>query len=119
MFVGFVRFTDKNSSKKESFKLQYLLDKDMQQQFLDRSLIQEQYGELSKGIKRAVQLSRQSNEEKLKISILIEFEKFFNKFGIDLNDILDYEQTSIGGIKLKGRGDILSGSLIMEFKTYN
>src|SRR3989338_856247 len=90
MFVGFVRFTDKNSSKKESFKLQYLLDKDMQQQFLDRSLIQEQYGELSKGIKRAVQLSRQS-----------------------------YEETSIGGIKLKGRGDIFSGSLIMEFKTYN
>src|SRR3989338_3953546 len=89
------------------------------QQFLDRSLIQEQYGEICKGIKRAVQLSRQSNEEKLKVSTIVEFEKFFNKFGIALTEILDYEQTSIGGIKFKGRGDILSGSLIMEFKNYN
>lgn len=91
----------------------------MQQQLLDYNQVKSTYSDLSKGLKQAIQLSRESNEEKLKILTIQEFDKFFGHFGIFLNKIVDYEQTSIGGIKLKGRGDILSGSLIMEFKTYN
>lgn len=91
----------------------------MQAQILDFNQIGDYYSYLSKGVKQAISLSKQSNEEKLKTLIIIEFDKFFRNFGISLNEIVDYEQTSLGGIKLKGRTDILSGSLIMEFKKYN
>jgi hypothetical protein len=90
----------------------------MQTTLLDYNKIREHYSELSKGIQKAVQLSKSSNEERLKISTIIEFEKFFQKFGIPIKQILDYEQTSIGGIKLRGRGDVLSGTLIIEFKIF-
>ncbi len=70
-------------------------------------------------MKQAIQLSKQANEEKLKILTILEFDKFFQRFGINLKETADYEQTSIGGIKLKGRGDVLSGTLVMEFKIYN
>ncbi len=91
----------------------------MEKELLDYNQIKESYSTLSKGMKQAIQLSKQSNEEKLKTLTIVEFDKFFSNFGIFLNQIADYEQTSIGGIKLKGRGDIFSGSLIMEFKIYN
>ena len=91
----------------------------MKQQLLDYNQVKNTYSDLSKGLKQAIQLSRESNEEKLKFLTIKEFDKFFENFGIFLNQTLDYEQTSIGGIKLKGRSDVLSGSLIMEFKTYN
>jgi type I restriction-modification system DNA methylase subunit len=91
----------------------------MQTQLLDYEQVKESYSNLSKGMKQVIQLSKQSNEEKLKTLTIVEFDKFFCNFGIFLNQIADYEQTSIGGIKLKGRGDIFSGSLIMEFKIYN
>ncbi|PIO08610.1 hypothetical protein COU59_00990, partial [Candidatus Pacearchaeota archaeon CG10_big_fil_rev_8_21_14_0_10_34_12] len=89
----------------------------MKQELLDYNQVKNSYSDLSKGLKQAIQLSRESNEEKLKILTIKEFDKFFEHFGIFLNH--DYEQTSIGGIKLKGRSDVLSGSLVMEFKIYN
>ncbi|HDY72897.1 MAG TPA: hypothetical protein ENH90_01940 [bacterium] len=90
-----------------------------QTNFLNSAQIQKHYTELSKGLQTAIQLSRNSTEERLKINTIIEFEKFFQNFGISLKEILDYEKTEIGGIKLKGRGDVLSGSLNIEFKTFN
>jgi len=94
-----------------------------QELLLDRSKIKVYYEDLAKGMQKTIQISKQisktSGEEKLKINAILEFDKFFNKFGIELRDYFDYEQTSSGGIKLKGRTDILSGSLIMEFKTYS
>ena len=91
----------------------------MQQLLLERNEVKTYYEDLTKGMQKAIQVSKTSNEEKLKIETLVEFDKFFSKFGITLRDVFDYEMTSIGGVKLKGRTDVLSGSLIIEFKTYN
>ncbi|KKK93103.1 hypothetical protein LCGC14_2696240, partial [marine sediment metagenome] len=77
-----------------------------QTNFLNSAQIQKHYTELSKGLQTAIQLSRNSTEERLKINTIIEFEKFFQNFGISLKEILDYEKTEIGGIKLKGSGDV-------------
>lgn len=90
-----------------------------QTNLLNYSEIKQHYTELAKGMQKVIQLSRDANEEKLKTNTIIEFEKFFKKFGISLNEILEYEQTSLGGIKLNGRSDVLSGKLIIEFKTFN
>jgi SAM-dependent methyltransferase len=89
-----------------------------QELLLDRNKVKDYYEELGKGMQKAIQISKTAKEEKLKINTILEFDKFFAKFGIKLTDYFDYEQTSTGGIKLKGRTDILSGSLIMEFKIY-
>ena len=69
----------------------------MQASLLDLSEIKQYYSELSKGIQWAIQISKSSTEEKLKFNTLSEFLKFFAKFGINLNEILEFEQTSLGG----------------------
>ena len=89
------------------------------QELLDFTKIDQNYDMLTRGIQHAVQKSIQGTEEKLKISIMLEFEKFYNSFGMSLNDFCKYEETSAGGRKLKGRSDVLSGTLINEFKIYN
>jgi type I restriction-modification system DNA methylase subunit len=90
-----------------------------QSSLLNYSEIKQHYTELAKGMQKAIQLSRNSSEEKLKTNTIIEFEKFFKKFGISLNEILEYEETSLGGIKLNGRSDVISGQLIIEFKIFD
>lgn len=104
---------------KGRFKFATCITMPHQELLLDRNKIKDYYEDLSKGMQKAIQISKTSNEEKLKVNAVLEFDKFFSKFGISLRDYFDYEQTSSGGIKLKGRTDILSGSLIMEFKVYN
>jgi hypothetical protein len=91
----------------------------MQEALLDYSKVKQNYTDLSRGIQRAIYASKGAKEEKLKILTIVEFNKFFSKFGIDLATRAGYEETSVAGARLKGREDMLSGSLVMEFKTYD
>lgn len=88
-------------------------------QILDISKINDDYDELTGNIQRAVHRASAGTEEKLKMSTMFELEKFYKKFGISLNDFCKYEPTSIGGIRIKGRSDVLSGTLVNEFKIYD
>jgi len=70
-------------------------------------------------INRAVEKSKFSNEEKLKIEVLTVFSNFFKQHDIEFSDYVDYEVSKIGTLKINGRIDALYGSLIVEFKKYN
>ena len=88
----------------------------MQKLVFDLERVNKHYDNLLKEIIRVAASCKTQSEETLKVRTMLEFEKFFENFEISLNDSCKYEQSMIGPIKLKGRSDVLTGSLIIEFK---
>ena len=70
-------------------------------------------------IQSAIDKSKFSGEEKLKIEVITAFNTFFKQHDIEFSDSIDYEVSKIGTLKIKGRLDALYGTLIIEFKSYN
>jgi len=81
--------------------------------------IREKINALFEEINVAVEKSKFSSEEKLKIEVLTVFSSFFKQHDIDFSNFIDYEVSKIGTLKIKGRLDALYGSLIIEFKIYD
>lgn len=88
-------------------------------QILNVTEIKKRIDTLFEEINNAVEKSKFSNEEKLKIEVLTVFNSFFKEQEIDFSSFIDYEVSKIGTLKIKGRIDALYGSLIVEFKKYN
>jgi len=88
-------------------------------QILNITEIKKRVDTLFEEINKAVEKSKFSNEEKLKIEVLTVFNDFFKQQEIDFSSFIDYEVSKIGTLKIKGRIDALYGSLIIEFKKYN
>ena len=81
--------------------------------------IQNKINNLFNDLNNAIEKSRFSNEEKLKIEVLTVFNGFFKEHEIDFSSFIDYEVSKIGTLKINGRLDALYGSLVIEFKQYN
>ena len=81
--------------------------------------IQNKINNLFNDLNNAIEKSRFSNEEKLKIEFLTVFNGFFKEHEIDFSSFIDYEVSKIGTLKINGRLDALYGSLVIEFKRYD
>jgi type I restriction-modification system DNA methylase subunit len=81
--------------------------------------IKRKIDDLYEDLSNAVEKSKFAREEKLKIEVITVFTQFFKQYDIDFTKFIDYEVSTIGTVKIKGRIDALYGSLIIEFKKYN
>ena len=87
-------------------------------EILDLDKIRNNTNQLFKKMNKAINISKNSTEEKLKTEVLSVFRDFFIENSIDFSSFIQYEESKIGTLKVNGRTDALYGTLIMEFKSY-
>jgi len=74
--------------------------------------------ELYQNLLRVIEDSRDAKEEKLKIMVESELHAYFKKHQYDLSEIVEYDTSSIGSVKIKGFPDAVYGLLIFDYKRY-
>jgi hypothetical protein len=89
----------------------------MSSEFFDN--IRKDFQTFYQDVRKAIESSRDSNEEKLKILVINAITSYLAAHGLDISGIVEYEVGAIGTVKIKGRADALYGTQIIEFKTYD